>query len=85
MPLLFANTSFLGHLCGVAVGYAYGLGYLKFLVPPEKLLRYVEEKLDLLSRLPHFVSIDQKTYGRYGILPMLNVPAPAGGGQRLGP
>ncbi|KAK2802135.1 hypothetical protein FQN50_007499 [Emmonsiellopsis sp. PD_5] len=53
----------------VAVGYAFGLGYLKFLVPPEKVLRWIEGKLNLLGRLPHYVSVDQKTFGRYGILP----------------
>ena len=46
-----------------------GLGYLKILAPPEKVLRWIEGKLNLLGRLPHYVSIDQKTYGRYGILP----------------
>ena len=46
-----------------------GLGYLKILAPPEKILRWIEAKLNLLGRLPHYVSIDQKTYGRYGVLP----------------
>ena len=46
-----------------------GLGYLKILAPPEKVLRWIERKLNLLGRLPHYVSIDQKTYGRYGVLP----------------
>lgn len=75
-----------------------GLGYLKILAPPEKILRWIEGKLNLLGRLPHYVSIDQKTYGRYGVLPTTNTPTmpgagegPApitfmgGGGQRLGP
>ncbi|KAI1996579.1 Glycosyl phosphatidyl inositol protein transamidase complex subunit [Ophidiomyces ophidiicola] len=66
---LVANTSFLGHLCGVSVGYVLGLGYLKILFPPEKILRWFEGKLNLLGILPHYVSVDQKTYGRYGILP----------------
>ena len=44
-----------------------GLGYLKILAPPEKVLRWIERKLNLLGRLPHYVSIDQKTYGRYGV------------------
>ncbi|ODH47592.1 rhomboid protein 2 [Paracoccidioides brasiliensis] len=69
---LIPNTSFLGHLCGVAIGYLFGLGYLKFLVPPEKILRWIEGKLNLLGRLPHYVSVDQKTYGRYGLLPTRN-------------
>lgn len=68
-----------------------GLGYLKFLFPPEKVLRWIETKLNLLGRLPHYVSVDQKTYGRYGILPTngngdrnikLNF---IGSSQRLGP
>ena len=46
-----------------------GSGYIKFLVPHEKILRWVEAKLNLLGRLPHYVSVDQKTYGRYGVLP----------------
>lgn len=49
-----------------------GLGYLKVLVPPEKILRWIEGKLNLLGRLPHYVSVDQKTYGRYGVLPSNN-------------
>ncbi|KAI4097168.1 MAG: hypothetical protein LQ344_000578 [Seirophora lacunosa] len=62
---LIPGTSLLGHLCSVGVGYTYGLGYLKILAPPEKALRWIEGKLNLLGRLPHYVSIDQKTYGRY--------------------
>lgn len=71
-----------------------GLGYLKILAPPEKILRWVEGKLNLLGRLPHYVSIDQKTYGRYGVLPTTSVPSDSGEGpaatylgstQRLGP
>ncbi|WYZ43041.1 hypothetical protein EsH8_VI_000740 [Colletotrichum jinshuiense] len=89
---LVPGTSLLGHLCGVLVGYLFGLGYLKFLSPPEKALRWIESKLNLLGRLPHYVSVDQKTYGRFGLLPS---NSHAGGGsapialvgstQRLGP
>ncbi|KAK1490473.1 rhomboid family protein [Colletotrichum cuscutae] len=89
---LVPGTSLLGHLCGVLVGYLFGLGYLKFLSPPEKALRWIESKLNLLGRLPHYVSVDQKTYGRFGVLP---TNTHAGGGsapialvgttQRLGP
>ena len=73
-----------------------GLGYLKFLVPPEWILRWIEGKMNLLGRLPHYVSVDQKTYGRFGVLP--SVTPTLGGGsdtpiamnyvgstQRLGP
>lgn len=91
---LVPNTSFLGHLCSVGVGYIYGLGYLKILAPPEKVLRWIEGKLNLLGRLPHYVSIDQKTYGRYGVLPTSSAPGGGEGSsaptylsstQRLGP
>ncbi|KAF6812535.1 rhomboid protein 2 [Colletotrichum sojae] len=89
---LVPGTSLLGHLCGVAVGYLFGLGYLKFLSPPEKALRWVESKFNLLGRLPHYVSVDQKTYGRFGVLPTSNhasgSSAPialVGSTQRLGP
>lgn len=74
----------------MAVGYLWGLGYIKFLVPPEKILRWIEAKLNLLGRLPHYVSVDQKTYGRYGVLPSSSSPRTGPtlgelGGQRLGP
>jgi GPI-anchor transamidase subunit GAA1 len=75
-----------------------GLGYLRLLAPPEKILRWIEGKLNLLGRLPHYVSVDQKTYGRYGVLPTPNsapglneqgVPmsflGTGSNGQRLGP
>ncbi len=70
-----------------------GLGYLKILAPPEKILRWLEGKLNLLGRLPHYVSIDQKIYGRYGVLPTTNAPSMDGVGEssytgsteRLGP
>lgn len=63
------HTSLLGHLCGAAVGYLWGVGWIRFLAPHDKILRWVEGKLNLLGRLPHYVSVDQKTYGRYGVLP----------------
>ncbi|KAA8649768.1 rhomboid protease family protein RBD2 [Aspergillus tanneri] len=91
VSILMPNTSFLGHLCAIAIGYLFGLGYLKFFVPPEKVLRFIEGKLNLLGRLPHYVSVDQKTYGRYGVLPTTNNgserPTPMsylGSTQRLG-
>ncbi|KAI0599665.1 Gaa1-like protein [Biscogniauxia sp. FL1348] len=73
---LMPSSSFIGHLCGVGTGYlckspdpVVGLGYLKFTAPPEKALRWIESRLNLLGRLPHYVSVDQKTYGRFGVLP----------------
>jgi len=96
LAVLVSGTSFLGHLSAIAIGYLSGLGYLNFLAPPEKVLRWIESKLNLLGRLPHYVSIDQKTYGRYGVLPSSNptlgnsaehsVPLGyMGSTQRLGP
>ncbi|KXL50228.1 hypothetical protein M433DRAFT_61649 [Acidomyces richmondensis BFW] len=96
---LVPHTSLLGHLCGAAVGYLWGLGYIRFLAPPDKVLRWIEGKLNLLGRLPHYVSVDSKTYGRYGVLPSNGggpargtfvaangVPlGPTGSTQRLGP
>ncbi|PHH56260.1 Rhomboid protein 2 [Ceratocystis fimbriata CBS 114723] len=94
---LVPSSSFLGHVCGVAVGYICGMGYIKYLAPPERILRWVESKLNLLAILPHYVSVDQKTYGRFGVLPTSGQPlatssnppaaflAANGSGQRLGP
>lgn len=70
-----------------------GLGYLKFFAPPEWILRWIEGKLNLLGRLPHYVSVDQKTFGRYGVLPTTNAGAAesnlamgyVASSQRLGP
>jgi hypothetical protein len=70
---IFPPTSMLGHLCGALIGYLWGLGYIKFLAPPEKILRWIESKLNLLGRIPHYVSVDQKVYGRYGVLPQATV------------
>ncbi|KAJ5190340.1 uncharacterized protein N7498_009325 [Penicillium cinerascens] len=93
LSILVSNVSFLGHLCAIAVGYLFGLGYLKIFVPPEKVLRWIESKLNLLGRLPHYISVDQKTFGRYGVLPTSNAAANANGtpmsylatAQRVGP
>ncbi|CAO2656327.1 Nn.00g051300.m01.CDS01 [Neocucurbitaria sp. VM-36] len=87
---LVPNVSLIGHLCGAGLGYVWATGYIKFLVPPEKILRWIETKFNLLGRLPHYVSVDQKTYGRYGVLPttsvpLSNMPRSPEPGQRLGP
>ena len=68
LNFIIPNTSLLAHLCGCTIGYGFELGVLKFLVPPERILRWIESKLNLLGRLPKYVSVDQKTYGRYGLL-----------------
>ncbi|ORY15897.1 hypothetical protein BCR34DRAFT_155763 [Clohesyomyces aquaticus] len=89
ISFLVPNTSLIGHLSGAGIGYLWGFGYIRFLVPPEKILRWIESKLNLLGRLPHYVSVDQKTYGRYGVLPTAAVglgsmPRSPEPGQRLG-
>ncbi|KAF2175567.1 hypothetical protein K469DRAFT_702080 [Zopfia rhizophila CBS 207.26] len=88
ISFLVPNVSLIGHLCGAGVGYLWASGYIRFLVPPEKILRWIESKLNLLGRLPHYVSVDQKTYGRYGVLPSTalgTIPRSPEPGQRLGP
>ncbi|KAI9723585.1 MAG: putative rhomboid protease [Candelaria pacifica] len=96
VTFLIPNTSLLGHLCALSVGYLFGLGYLKILAPPEKIIRWIEGKMNLLGRLPHYVSVDQKTYGRYGVLPSSTSTSAnaaengvsmtyVGSNQRLGP
>ncbi|KAH7322974.1 rhomboid family protein [Stachybotrys elegans] len=88
---LIPGTSLLGHLCAVGFGYFCGLGYLKYLAPPEWALRWIESRLNLLAILPHYVSVDQKTYGRFGVLPSTNRKGGSaatelvGSSQRLGP
>ncbi|KAF2862203.1 hypothetical protein K470DRAFT_213523 [Piedraia hortae CBS 480.64] len=89
ISFLIPHSSFLGHSCGAVVGYVWGLGYIRFLAPPDKVLRWLEARLNLLGRLPRYVSVDQKTYGRYGVLPTSSNgrPGTANGskpGQRLG-
>lgn len=62
-------------------GSTGGLGLLKWLCPPEKVLRWIESKLSLRRRLPNYASVDQKAYGRFGVLPTNGVPD---GGIELG-
>ena len=76
LPAKLVVTCF---LISVGIGYLWASGYIKFLVPHEKILRWVETKANLLGRLPHYVSVDQKTYGRYGVLPSSSVGVPLGG------
>ncbi|KAH6844856.1 hypothetical protein B0I37DRAFT_378494 [Chaetomium sp. MPI-CAGE-AT-0009] len=88
--LVTPASSALGHACGLAVGYVFGLGYLKFLVPPDGVLRFIEAKLRLRSWSSYYVSVDQKTYGREGVIPLTTLapavaPGLTGSNQRLGP
>ncbi|KAL2268126.1 hypothetical protein VTJ83DRAFT_2972 [Remersonia thermophila] len=76
VAFLMPGSSALGHLCGVVVGYVFGMGYLNRLVPPDKVCRWIETKLQLKARVPYYVSIDQKTFGRGGVLPGTNTAVP---------
>jgi len=70
---LIPHTSLIGHLCGALIGYGWGSGLLKFLAPPVKITRWIEEKLKLKQRLPSsYVSVDSIAQGRYqmNVLPM---------------
>jgi GPI-anchor transamidase subunit GAA1 len=74
---LIPHTSLIGHCCGAVIGYAWGGGFITFLAPPEKLLLWIEGKLDLRTRLPGcYVSVEKLTYGRYGlgVLPTNTAP-----------
>lgn len=73
----------MAHLCGAVIGYGFELGYLKFLVPPERILRFVEGKLNLMARLPRYVSVDANTYGRYGVLDGRTAAEPSTIGRSL--
>jgi hypothetical protein len=94
--VLVPHTSILGHICGMIIGFGWGSGYLKFLLPPVKLLRWIEDKLMLRTRLPSSyvdVSLDRPSDGRYGfgILPTSSEPidlehnGAGNSGIRLGP
>jgi glycosylphosphatidylinositol transamidase len=76
---LIPHTSLIGHCCGAIIGYGWGAGYLDILAPPEKLLRWIEEKLGLRTRLPGcYVSVEKLTYGRYGLSVLPTSTAPNG-------
>ena len=69
-----------------------GLGYVKYIAPPDWILRWIEGRFNLLVILPHYVNIDKTTYGRFGVLPSTSraggSPAATelvGSTQRLGP
>jgi len=89
------HTSMLGHICGMVMGFGWGAGYLKFLIPPTKYTRWIEDKLMLRTRLPSSyvdVSLDKSSGGQWGgILPMtgeaidLEHTGAGNSGIRLGP
>jgi len=83
--LFIPHTSLFGHICAVIIGFGWGSGLLKFLAPPEKILRWVEDKGRLRSRLPaSYVSVDKGTMGRYGELPIVGGESGILNGERVG-
>ncbi|KAF8458229.1 hypothetical protein BDZ91DRAFT_852200 [Kalaharituber pfeilii] len=74
--LLFPFSSLLGHVCGVAIGYLYGLKYLSKMDPPEWILEKIENKIagwGLLRVLVKFgwVGVENREEARYVWLPMV--------------
>ncbi|MBE7182279.1 MAG: hypothetical protein INR71_13940, partial [Terriglobus roseus] len=53
ISFLVPSASLLGHAAGALVGYGWGLGALRVLVPPERLTRWLEDRGRLLQRVPH--------------------------------
>ncbi|TGZ80167.1 hypothetical protein EX30DRAFT_307860, partial [Ascodesmis nigricans] len=88
--LLVPGSSFVGHLCGLVVGYAYAWRYMRILEPSEWILKKVEEKLGfVLLRLPWYVCLEKRTEMNYfEMLPMAAAPPAAahlgGPGRTLG-
>jgi len=70
VAIIVPYTSILGHICGCIIGFGWGSGLLKFLKPPDKILRWVEDKLMLRTRLPtSYVDVKGGPYGS-DVLPM---------------
>jgi hypothetical protein len=88
---ILPGSSLLGHLSALATGYLFAFGYLSLLSPSDRILRWIENKILEYGRPPYYISVDQKAYGRGGVLPMAS-SAEEGGidigfhgqGQRLG-
>ena len=93
--ILVPHTSILGHICGMVIGFGWGAGYLKILIPPAKYRRWIDDKLMLRTRLSSSyvdVSLDRPSGGQWGgILPMtgeaidLEHSSAGNTGIRLGP
>jgi hypothetical protein len=58
------------------IPHKVGMGYLNRLIPPDGVCRWIETKLKLKARVPYYVSIDQKAFGRGGVLPGTNSGVP---------
>ncbi|KAK9454783.1 hypothetical protein V1511DRAFT_367460 [Dipodascopsis uninucleata] len=82
VAILLPSSSFIGHALGLAVGYAYGLGYLNMLKLPQHLVLKIESKLSslhLLQSLPRFVSDDIASKHSLVFDPNVEPGVPSGG------
>ncbi|RPA76922.1 rhomboid-domain-containing protein [Ascobolus immersus RN42] len=80
IAVLMPGTSFVGHLCGIVVGYLMGLGWLNILNTPEWILRKVEDKLPLEAFIPHYVGLEGREKAGMGFV----LPSHNGGDVELG-
>ncbi|KAH3674820.1 hypothetical protein WICMUC_003023 [Wickerhamomyces mucosus] len=88
IAILVPGSSLLGHLFGLVAGYALAYGLLNILVPPSKVIEWIEEKVDkLISLIPsqfkYYKEIDAKfnrsqdeyvSFLQTDILPTTNEP-----------
>lgn len=51
LAILMPSSSFVGHLFAVLVGYAFSFKYMDKLVPPSKVIEWIESKLEKLIDL----------------------------------
>lgn len=63
--LLMPGSSFMGHLFAAVVGYAYSFKYMDVLVPPSKVIEWIESKLEKLidlipSAFTYYKEVDAK-------------------------
>ncbi|KAF3907156.1 hypothetical protein ABW21_db0206398 [Orbilia brochopaga] len=66
---VLGGVGWLIHIFSMAVGSAYAAGYLKLLEPPEKILKFVEEKLlTIFARIPHYVSLEARDSAGYTLV-----------------
>ncbi|KAK9469855.1 hypothetical protein V1512DRAFT_20077 [Lipomyces arxii] len=82
IALLLPGSSFWGHLYGLLVGYAYGLGYIPVARLPAQLVYKVESTLsqyNLTRALPRFVSDESASKHRVVIDTTVDAGVPSGG------
>jgi hypothetical protein len=65
MQLLMRRVSFLGHLSGMIVGYAYYFGMLKFVVPAQTFFAECERKICCFRQRFGYVSAEGQVVGQY--------------------